>query len=216
VAASIKGKRFVQSALKFVLAGIALVIVVGLGAIFYSLYESGQETKEPAVVQPQAGQQQANAQEKPPADPASAQCRVSDPGNGYVSGKYIYRLSNQVFPPSHSLEKEIHDRYGNNAELADWADLKAMLVNEDDIHKFIQDTDPASKHELQLRQHSGQPVRQRNSARIALPLGPARRQSASGLVRSRQRRLQRYQSWEVEPFRTSFTENATGAMNLHP
>jgi hypothetical protein len=141
VAASIKGKRFVQSALKFVLAGIALVIVVGLGAIFYSLYESGQETKEPAVVQPQAGQQQANAQEKPPADPASAQCRVSDPGNGYVSGKYIYRLSNQVFPPSPSLEKEIHDRYGNNAELADWADLKAMLVNEDDIHKFIQDTD---------------------------------------------------------------------------
>jgi hypothetical protein len=141
VAASIKGKRFVQSALKFVLAGIALVIVVGLGAIFYSLYESGQETKEPAVVQPQAGQQQANAQEKPPADPASAQCRVSDPGNGYVSGKYIYRLSNQVFPPSPSLEKEIHDRYGNNAELADWADLKAMLVSEDDIRKFIQDTD---------------------------------------------------------------------------
>jgi hypothetical protein len=141
VAASIKGKRFVQSALKFVLAGIALVIVVGLGAIFYSLYESGQETKEPAVVQPQAGQQQANAQEKPPADPASAQCRVSDPGNGYVSGKYIYRLSNQVFPPSPSLEKEIHDRYGNNAELAGWADLKAMLVSEDDIRKFIQDTD---------------------------------------------------------------------------
>ena len=141
MAASIKGKRFVQSALKFVLAGIALVIVVGLGAIFYSLYESGQETKEPAVVQPQAGQQQANAQEKPPADPASAQCRVSDPGNGYVSGKYIYRLSNQVFPPSPSLEKEIHDRYGNNAELAGWADLKAMLVSEDDIRKFIQDTD---------------------------------------------------------------------------
>jgi hypothetical protein len=75
------------------------------------------------------------------ADPASAQCRVSDPGNGYVSGKYVYRLSNQVFPPSPSLEKEIHDRYGKNAELADWADLKAMLVSEDDIHKFIQDTD---------------------------------------------------------------------------
>lgn len=77
----------------------ALVIIVGLGAIFYSLYESGQETKKPAVVQ-----QQANAQEKPPADPASAQCPVSDPGNGSVSGKYIYRLSSEVSPPSPSLE----------------------------------------------------------------------------------------------------------------
>ena len=130
-----------QSALKFLLAGIALVIVVGLGTIFYSLYESGQETKKSAVVQPQAGRQQANAQEKSPADPASAQCPVSDPGNGYVSGKYVYRLSNEVFPPSPSLEKEIHDRYGNNAQLADWADLKAMLVSEDDIRKFLQDTD---------------------------------------------------------------------------
>ena len=33
---------------------------------------------------------------------------------------------------------------------------------------------------------------QRNSARITLPPGPARRQSASGLVRTRQSRLQRY------------------------
>jgi hypothetical protein len=45
-----------------------------------------------------------------------------------------------VFPPSASLEKEIHDRYLNNAELADWDDLKAILVNEDEIRKFIQDT----------------------------------------------------------------------------
>ena len=117
------------------------MIIVGLGAIFYSLYDSGQETKKSAVVQPQAGQQQAKAQEKSPAEPASARCPVANPGNGYVSGKYIYRLSNQAFPPSPSLEKEIHDRYGNNAELADWADLKAMLVSEDDIRKFIQDTD---------------------------------------------------------------------------
>lgn len=62
------------------------------------------------------------------------------PSNGYVRGKYVYRLSKEVFPPSASLEKEIHDRYLNNAELADWDDLKAILVNEDEIRKFIQDT----------------------------------------------------------------------------
>ena len=122
-----------QSALKFLLAGMALVIVVGLGAISYSLFEGRQESKKAAIVQPQAGQQESAAA-------ASSQCPVSDPANGYVSGKYVFRLSNEVFPPSPSLAKEIQNRYGNNAALADWGDLKAMLVNEDDVRKFIQDT----------------------------------------------------------------------------
>jgi hypothetical protein len=52
----------------------------------------------------------------------------------------VFRLSGDVFPPSPSLAKEIHDRYGNNVDLADWDDLKARLVNEADIRKFIQDT----------------------------------------------------------------------------
>jgi hypothetical protein len=135
-AGSINGKRFVQSALKFLLAGMALVIVVALGAIFYSLFEGDQQTNKPASAQSQPGQQRTNAS----ADPASAQCPVRDPSSGYAGGKYIYRLSSEVFPPSPSLKKEIHDRYGNNAELADWGDLKAMLVSQDDIRKFIQDT----------------------------------------------------------------------------
>jgi hypothetical protein len=130
----------VQSALKFFLAGMALVIIVSLGAIFYSLFEGGQETNKPASAQTQTDQPQANAQQTSPADPASARCPVLDASSGYVSGKYIYRLSSEVFPPSPSLKKEIHDRYGNNAELADWGDLKAMLGSEDDIRKFIQDT----------------------------------------------------------------------------
>ncbi len=133
VAGSINGKRNVQSALKFLLAGMALVIVVGLGAIFYFLFEGGQESKKAAIVQPQAGQQKSAAA-------ASSQCPVSDPANGYVSGKYVFSLSNEVFPPSPSLAKEIQNRYGNNAALADWGDLKAMLANEDDVRKFIQDT----------------------------------------------------------------------------
>jgi hypothetical protein len=128
-AGSINGKRFVQSALKLLLAGIALVIVVALGAISYSLFEGGQETNKAA-----------NAQRRSSVDAASAQCPVRDPSTGYASGKYIYRLSNQVFPPSPSLKKEIQDDYGKNAELADWDDLKAMLASEDDIRKFIQDT----------------------------------------------------------------------------
>jgi hypothetical protein len=103
----------VRSALRFLLAGIALVIVVGLGAIFYYLSDSNP-------TQPQAGQPQANAQQKSAADPTSTKCPIPAPPNGYVSGKYIYRLSKEVFPPSASLEKEIHDRYLNNAELADW------------------------------------------------------------------------------------------------
>jgi hypothetical protein len=120
----------VRSALRFLLAGIALVIVVGLGAIFYYLSDSNP-------TQPQAGQPQANAQQKSAADP---KCPIAAPSNGYVSGKYLYRLSKEVFPPSASLEKEIHDRYLNNAELADWDDLKAILVNEDQVRKFIEDT----------------------------------------------------------------------------
>ena len=117
-----------QSALKFLLAGVALVIIVGLGAIFYSLFDGGQETK------PQAGQQ------KSAADAASRQCPLSDPTSGYASGNAVFRLSSEVFPPSASLQKEIHDRYGNNVGLADWDDLKAMLVNEDEVRKFIDDT----------------------------------------------------------------------------
>ena|SRR5271157_1655831 len=118
----------------------ALVLIVAFGAIFYFLYGSGPEARKPAVVQAQVGQQQENVELKSTADPASPQCPVSTPSTGYISGDYIYRLSKEVFPPSASLAKEIHDRYGNNAELADWGDLKAMLVSEDDIRKFIQVT----------------------------------------------------------------------------
>jgi hypothetical protein len=121
----------VQSALKFLIAGMALVVVVGLGAIAYSLLNGGQETKNAAAVQPQAGRQLAAA---------SGQCPISDPASGYVSGNVVFRLSNDVFPPSPTLAKEIHDRYGNNVDLADWDDLKARLLNEADVRKFIQDT----------------------------------------------------------------------------
>jgi hypothetical protein len=129
----------VHSALKFLLAGMALVVIVGLGAILYSMYGGGQKT-EPATVRPQADQQQGDTQQKSAAESASAQCPTSTPSSGYVSGKYVYRLSKEVFPPSASLEKEIHDRYGNDVELADWNDLKAILVSEDAIRKFIEDT----------------------------------------------------------------------------
>lgn len=122
-----------QSALKFLIAGTALVVIVGLGAIFYSLFDGGQEEKQAATVQPQAGQQ------KSAGDAASSQCPAPAPASGYVSGKYVFRLSNEVFPPSPSLAKEIHDRYGSNAQLADWGELKSILASEDDVRKFIQD-----------------------------------------------------------------------------
>jgi hypothetical protein len=114
----------VQSAFKFLLAGVALIIIVGLAAISYFLFGGGEETNKAAAVGPQAGQQ----------------CPLSDPTSGYVSGDVVFRLSNEAFPPSPSLQKEIHDRYGSNVGLADWDDLKAMLVNEDEIRKFIQAT----------------------------------------------------------------------------
>jgi hypothetical protein len=117
-------KRFVRSAFKFLLAGVALVIIVGLAAISYSLFGGDEETKKAAAVQPQAGQQ----------------CPLSNPTDGYASGNVVFRLSNEVFPPSPSLQKEIHDRYGANVELADWDDLKAALVSEDQVRKFIVDT----------------------------------------------------------------------------
>ena len=122
-----------QSALKFLIAGTALVVIVGLGAIFYFLFEGGQEAipEPPTAGRPAkvgCGRQL----------PANVHCR--SPPSGYVSGKYIFRLSNEVFPPSPSLAKAIHDRYGNGAELADWSDLKSMLVNEDEVRKFIQGT----------------------------------------------------------------------------
>jgi len=123
----------VQSALKFLVAGMALVIVVGLGAIAYSLLLGGEETKNAAAVQPEAGQQ-------PAAETASGQCPISDPASGYVSGNVVFRLSKEAFSPSASLAKEIHDRYGPNVELADWDDLKARMLNEADVRKFIQDT----------------------------------------------------------------------------
>lgn len=116
-----------QSALKFLVAGMALVVIVAVAAVFYFLFEGGEEAKIP-----QAGQQNAAG------DAASSKCPLSEPASGYISGKYIFRLSNEAFPPSPSLAKAIHDRYGNGAELADWSDLKSMLVNEDDVRKFIQ------------------------------------------------------------------------------
>lgn len=130
---SINGKRNVQSALKFLIAGTALVVIVALGAILYSLFDGGQEEKQAATVQPQAGQQ------KSAGDAASSQCPAPAPASGYVSGKFVFRLSNEVFPPSPSLAKEIHDRYGSNAQLADWGELKSILASEDDVRKFIQD-----------------------------------------------------------------------------
>jgi hypothetical protein len=115
-----------------------------------------------------------------------------------------------VFPPSPSLAKDIHDRYGNNAELADWGDLKAMLVKEDDVRKFISDTG------IQLQSTNYEPLRQRNSPGNALPPGPARRQCASGLVGPRQHRRQRHQSRTVEPFWTSPGETSAGSMKSPP
>jgi hypothetical protein len=112
----------------------ALMVIVGIGAIAYSLLGGDEETKKIAAVQPQAGQQAA-------AEAASGQCPISDPGRGYLSGNVVFRLSNDVFPASPSLAKEIQDRYGNNVALADWDDLKARLLNEADVRKFIQDTD---------------------------------------------------------------------------
>ena len=119
-----------RSALKFLIAGTALVVIVGLGAISYFLFRGGPELTDPATAQPQAGQQKS----------AAGGCPVAVPASGYVGGNYVFRLSNEVFPPSPSLAKDIHDRYGNNAELADWGDLKAMLVKEGDVRKFISDT----------------------------------------------------------------------------
>ena len=96
--------------------------------------QGGEETKNAAAVQPQAAGQAAAAKV------ANGQCPRSDPASGYVSGNVVFRLSNDVFPPSPSLAKEIHDRYGANVDLADWDDLKARLLNEADVRKFIQDT----------------------------------------------------------------------------
>ena len=123
-----------QSALKFLFTGMALVVVVGVGAIAYSLLESGKGTKDLAAVQPQADSQ------APAAESPSGKCPRPDPARGYVSGNVIFRLSNDVFPPSATLAKEIHDRYGTNVNLADWDNLKAILLNEADVRKFIQDT----------------------------------------------------------------------------
>jgi hypothetical protein len=140
----------VRSAFKFLIAGIALVVVVGLGAVLFSLYQEPTQVPSNAESAPslasrdikdlRTAQQQDNVQQKAAADQATPQCPAANPAGGYASGKYVYRLSNEVFAPSASLEKEIRDRYGNNADLADWEDLKALLVNEDDVRKFIADT----------------------------------------------------------------------------
>lgn len=119
-----------ESAFKFLIAGTALVVIVAVGAIAYALFGGGGESRNAAAVQLPA-----NA-----ADPASDKCPAVEPASGYVSGKYVVRLSTEVFPPSPSLVKEIHERYGSNATLADWGELKSMLANEDDVRKFIQDT----------------------------------------------------------------------------
>jgi hypothetical protein len=165
----------VQSALKFLLAGMALVVIVGIGAIAYSLLGGGEETKKIAAVQPQAGQQAA-------AEAASGQCPISDPGSGYLSGNVVFRLSNDVFPASPSLAKEIQDRYGANVALADWDDLKARLLNEADVRKFIQD----AGIQLQSTNYDCNNILVSRSGKetvdgpgIALSPRPARRQSSS-------------------------------------
>jgi hypothetical protein len=114
----------VESAFKFLLAGVALVIIVALAAIFYFLFGGGEETNKTAAVRPQAGQQ----------------CPLSDPTSGYAQRQCCLPSFKRSVSPSPSLQKEIHDRYGQNAELADWNDLKAMLVSEDEIRKFIEGT----------------------------------------------------------------------------
>ena len=148
---SINRKRSVHSALKFLLAGMALVVIVGLGAILYSLYRGGQET-EPATVRPQADQQQGDTQQKSAAEFASAQCPTSTPSSGYVSGKYVYRLSKEVFPASASLEKEI------GPPLRKRCRTRGLERSEGDPgqrgrHSKVHRGHgyPASKHELQLR-----------------------------------------------------------------
>jgi hypothetical protein len=120
----------VQSALKFLVAGTALVVIVALGAIAYSLFGGRGEANNAAALQ-----RPANAQ-----DPASDKCTPVEPAGGYVSGNHVFRLSTEIFPPSPSLVKDIHDRYGSNAALADWGELKSMLASEDDVRNFIQGT----------------------------------------------------------------------------
>jgi hypothetical protein len=179
----------VQSALKFLVAGMALVVIVGLGAIAYSLLWGGEEVKGVAAVQQQTRRQ-------PAAEGASGKCPISAPASGYVSGDVVFRLLGDVFPPSPSLAKEIHDRYGNNVDLADWDDLKARLVNEADIRKFIQDTGI----QLQSANYDCDNILVSRSG------GETVQGLHYHLARhdARQHRLQRYPSWKMAPFRTSF------------
>jgi uncharacterized protein YecT (DUF1311 family) len=67
----------------------------------------------------------------------AANCPRIVRGKGYLSGDARYRLTRNVYQPSDDLDQEIKSRYGGAAQIADWADLKKILIDEHSVRKFI-------------------------------------------------------------------------------
>jgi hypothetical protein len=139
------GERSVASFLIFLAGGIVLWFLAFLllaGLMDQAAKGPGAQTNagDETAAQPPSGDAGKQQEQKSVAKAASVACPASSASYGYVSGDTIFRLSREIFPPSASLAKTIRDIYGDNAVLADWNDLKAALVNENDVKKFIHDT----------------------------------------------------------------------------
>lgn len=59
-------------------------------------------------------------------------------GEGYQSGTDRFVLSNRAYKPTDDVQTAIKAAYGENADIADWVELKSILRTQQSISNFIQ------------------------------------------------------------------------------
>jgi hypothetical protein len=82
-----------------------------------------------------------HAPESAPPAPTQVRSLASAPKatDGYVSGAFTYRLTEEVFNPSASILPQIKSLYGQQTTLADWDELKSLIDKDSELTKFVTD-----------------------------------------------------------------------------
>lgn len=69
----------------------------------------------------------------------SRECNQGTRSNGYVSGNYIYRATDEPYSPGYQDIDALRRIYGPGTELADWVDLRQSLTSDSEVSRFVRD-----------------------------------------------------------------------------
>ena len=103
-------------------------------AAFLEHYPASLQTGGPAALRTGSPPPSSEA---PSGATALNKCPLAS-GEGYQNGASRFLLSSKIYKPSDDVQAAIKAEYGENATIADWAELKSILRTQQNVSKFIQ------------------------------------------------------------------------------